>query len=366
MKRILLFTLLLLSLTSLAFGQANGKLQIHFIDVGQGDAAVLISPEGEIVLFDNGVAKHCDLSLSYLKKIGISSIDYHIASHYHDDHIGCTTEILKAFPLLKAGYDRGYSISSATFNRYRKAIGSLRKPAIVGDKIVLDAATDTPVNIEFVAVNGAGVNTSNENDLSLVAVIRFGRFDVVMGGDLSGYDKNNYKDIESIIADNVGQTEVYKVHHHCSRYSSNEKWLSMIRTKVGIISASGTIGRNYGHPTQECLDRLHKYEIKTYWTEIGGGALTDPFRDKVVGNILVECEPNSYTFTVSNGSLTESYPLWDDESKIAQIDHKYVWSRNSKVYHYPECKDAKRIKPGNLESGDTSPQGKELHKGCPK
>lgn len=67
MKKLLFTFIFLLVVASTAFGQANGKLQIHFIiDVGQGDAAILISPKGETVLFDNGVAKFCDMPISYL------------------------------------------------------------------------------------------------------------------------------------------------------------------------------------------------------------------------------------------------------------------------------------------------------------
>lgn len=81
----------LLLFTATAFGQANDKLQIHFLDVRQGDGALLISPLGETVLFDNGKRGNCDLPVSYLQQLGATKIDYMIASHYHDDHIGCTS-----------------------------------------------------------------------------------------------------------------------------------------------------------------------------------------------------------------------------------------------------------------------------------
>ena len=65
----------------LLVGQA-GTLQIHFMDVGQGDGAILISPGGETVLFDNGVRNNCDKPVSYLQQLGITQIDYHVASPY--------------------------------------------------------------------------------------------------------------------------------------------------------------------------------------------------------------------------------------------------------------------------------------------
>ena len=97
----------------LAFGQANGNLQIHFMNVGQGDGAVLISPGGQVVLFDNGARGNCDAPVSYLEQLGVTKIDYHIASHYHADHIGCTPQVLGSFPLQTAAFDRGGSYSSA-------------------------------------------------------------------------------------------------------------------------------------------------------------------------------------------------------------------------------------------------------------
>ncbi len=149
-----LVLLLLLLTTSAAFGQANGRLQLHFMNVGQGDGAVLISPAGEVVLFDNGVRGQCDRPLSYLEQLGVTKIDYHVASHYHDDHIGCTQEVLGAFPLQRDAVDRGGSYTTRTYNEnYLPAVGTKRKTATVGAALTLDASSPHPVRIEFVALN---------------------------------------------------------------------------------------------------------------------------------------------------------------------------------------------------------------------
>jgi beta-lactamase superfamily II metal-dependent hydrolase len=369
MKKYLAAFILLLCLTSVAFGQANGKLQIHFMDVGQGDAAVLISPKGETVLFDNGVAGYCNLPVSYLKQIGITKIDYHIASHYHADHIGCTPQVLKAFPLKNTAYDRGGSYPSSAngvFAKYIKAVGTMRKTAAPGEEFTLDAGTASPVRILFVASNGNGINTTNENDLSLVAVVHFGNFDVEMGGDLSGFNTGEYKDIETGIAGKVNQVEVYKVHHHCSSYSSNDPWLTTIKPKIGIISASSKTGKNYNHPTEECVERLHKAGILTYWTEQGTGAKAEPGYDIVGKNIIVEAVANKDEFTVKySGSHTDTYPLWESVSSTTPTQESYAWSKKSKVYHHSDCLYVSNISPTNLEKGNSPPSGKTLHKGCP-
>jgi beta-lactamase superfamily II metal-dependent hydrolase len=311
MKKTIILNLFLIVTFFYAAGQANGKLQLHFIDVGQGDAAVLISPKGEVVLFDDGVANYCNYPVSYLKNIGIKNIDYLIISHYHDDHIGCTQEVLAQFPLKKKAYDRGEKFKSSSFDKYISAVGTHRQTAVIGNKITLDSLSNNPVYIQFVAMNGNEVKTTNENDLSLVCVIHFGKFDVEMGGDLSGLNKGDYSDIESTISNKVQQVEVYKVHHHGSQYSSNSTWLSVIKPRIGIISASDSIGHNYHHPTADCLKRLHNAGIKTYWTETGGGVKPDPQWDKVGGNIIVEAAPNSNNFTVTyDGNKVDTYFDW--------------------------------------------------------
>src|SRR5512138_2932042 len=140
------------------------------------------------------------------------------AERYHDDHIGCTEKILVICPLQKAAYDRGDTFPSTVYKRYAAAVGNKRKTASPGDSVILDKGTAHPVIIRFIASNGDGIRTRNENDLSLVALVSFGALDIVMGGDLSGFTERNYKDIESAVALKMHQVEVYKVHHHCSQY----------------------------------------------------------------------------------------------------------------------------------------------------
>jgi len=358
-----LFLVLLLS-GSTAFGQANGKLQIHFIDVGQGDGALLISPLGETVLFDNGKRGNCDLPVSYLQQLGTTKIDYMIVSHYHDDHIGCTTEVLTEFPLQKKGFDRGGNYNSTTFQKYVAKLGAKRTTATVGTTIILDSGSNHPVKVEIVALSGNGIPTTNENDLSVVATVRFGNFDAVIAGDLSGFKTGSYEDIESSVAPKVGQVEVYKVNHHGSAYSSNEVWLTTLKPKIGIISTGS--GNTYNHPTQECLDRLHAVGMKTYWTETGNGVEPDPTVDFIGKNILVEATPGSWTFTVNYGSnQLDTYPDWGAPPEAETVP-VFAWSKNSNIYHFANCKFVKNISVANLEKGNTPPAGKTLHTGCPK
>ncbi len=361
---------ILLFLISLgASAQANGKLQLHFMDVGQGDGAVLISPQGEVVLFDDGVANNCTKPVAYLQQLGITKIDYHIASHYHADHIGCASQVFAEFPLQKTAYDRGQSYNSSTYNDYISAVGQHRQTATQQTVIRLDASSAHPVTITIVALNGNGVSTTNENDLSVVATVDFGTFRAEFGGDLSGEETATYQDIETSVAPLVGRIDVYKVHHHCSSHSSNVTWLNTVRPRIGIISTGD--GNTYGHPAQDCLDRLHAAGLKTYWTETGSGGAPSPGSDIVSGSIIVEISPGASTYAVTRSDqVVDTYQVWSSSPGGPPTPPApstgYAWSKRANVYHYATCRYVASISASNLERGTTPPLGKQLHAHCPQ
>ena len=250
---------------------------------------------------------HCDKPVAYLRGIGVSRVDVHIASHYHDDHIGCTPEVLGAFPLQGDAFDRGGSYTTATYTSYAATVGTHRRTATSSTVITLDEGQPDPVTISIVALNGNGIPTGNENDLSLVAVVAYGRFRAELGGDLSGYDTGSYADIETSVAPRVGRVDVYKVHHHASATSSNDAWLATVTPRVGIISVGSD--NDYGHPTASCLGRLHAHGVRTYWTEQGAGVTPEIPADEVAGSTVVEVAKDAaeYTVTISGGAV-DVYP----------------------------------------------------------
>lgn len=363
---------LVLGVAVSAFAQANGKLQMHFIDVGQGMGTLVVSPNGETVLFDDGNVKDCDKPVSYLQQLGVTKIDYHVTSHYHSDHIGCAPVVFHDFPLQKDAFDRGSSYNSSVYTKYKDTVGTHRKTATAGQHVTLDVASAHPVTITFVALNGNGVSTTNENDLSLVSLVAFDDFRAELGGDLSGQQSGDYADIETSVAPLIGQVDVYEVHHHGSRYSSNTAWLGTIKPRIGIVSSGD--GNDYHHPTAECLTRLHDAGIHTYWTETGNGVPPDPDYDIVGGNIIVEISPGAHEYTVTpsrQGLVSVTYPTWRNAAPTpappASADAvTYAWSTKSTVYHVSTCKYVQNISAANLQQGATPPPGKTLHQGCPK
>lgn len=210
-------------------------------------------------------------------------------------------------------YDRGRQPEreTRTFERYVRAVGEKRRAATTQTTITLDAHSANPVTIKIVALNGNSIATDNENDQSVTAVIRFGRFDAVMAGDLSGFNTSRYRDIETSVAPKVGRVEVYKVNHHGSDHSSNRFWLRTIRPRIAVISVGED--NDYGHPTPGTMRRLHAARIaRTYWTEGGAGARPRRNRDVVANSsIVVQVAPGSRTFTVAYGdNQQDSFRTW--------------------------------------------------------
>src|SRR5438093_12363729 len=130
---------------AIALALGNGKLQIHHIDVGQGDGALLISPLGQTALFDDGVYTNCTNIKAYLQSLGITTVDYHFCSHYHSDHLGCIDDLAAiGITIGTTGYDRGYSYSSGTYTTYVNTLGAKRVTMAKNQVITLDAGFADP------------------------------------------------------------------------------------------------------------------------------------------------------------------------------------------------------------------------------
>lgn len=281
---------LAIALPAAAAVTPNGRLQIIHLDVGQGDGAVLISPLGQVVMIDNGVAGTTPAMgrtvVQQLQDLGVTHVDHHFASHYHADHIGNMSAINSAGITFGYGWDRGSSYTTATYTNYVNVLGSKRRTLVKGQVITLDSLSAHPVTITCVDLNGMGVSggSSDENGSCVMLKVKYGEFEETFGGDLPGLSPQPL--VEGALLSQIGTAEVYKVHHHGSATSSSSALLSAIQAKLGVISCGN--GNSYGHPTASALSRLHAANVKTYWTETGAGATPDPTWDKVSnGQVII-------------------------------------------------------------------------------
>jgi len=230
----------------------------------------MLTPGGKTVLFDAGMdlgIEHCNKIGSYLDELGVKQIDAIIVSHYHTDHIGCIPDVLAgrtlAAPCMIAENPAPPAPTNATGPR--SAANAPRRHPGRASRI---ETTPRPLTLHVIAVNGAGVETTKENDLSRAVRLDYGNFRAEIGGDLSGEQTDNYEDIESVLAKDAGPLM-------CTRCITTAAGTA--RTTPGCKpprppSASlARVTNAYGHPTSACLDRLHRQGVKTYWTERGNG-----------------------------------------------------------------------------------------------
>jgi beta-lactamase superfamily II metal-dependent hydrolase len=284
--RIWIYCIVLILVTALhavgASAADKNDLEIIHIDVGQGDATLIISPSGKTMLVDggqNGRGKKVVVPL--LEKHGISHLDYVIATHYDSDHIGGLDEVLnflKTPPgkILDTGSSgplepRPLKTAKGNDTRYADYVQSagleITREAAPTGRGVIDLGAGVIVSI--VASNGCVPGGGedqyrprlDENGASIALVITHGTFDYFIGGDLTGGGPSGKKlteNMETPVADKVGHVDALRLSHHGSSTSSNKYFLKTLRPSVAFVSAGdGHPNTKYFHPTRGVLDRLH-------------------------------------------------------------------------------------------------------------
>jgi beta-lactamase superfamily II metal-dependent hydrolase len=260
-------SLLAFSLLALAIPDVSGQnLEIHCIDVDQGDCTLILSPTGKTILVDAGYHYYADEIDLYLDNLGIGYFNYIVATHYHADHIGAISKLLDdyGYVLLDSVYDRGWEYCTATYEDYYEPAVRDRR-ATITDGEVIDLGGGTLVRCcglngkgklspPYIDRDCPGGGDDDENDFSIALVVSHNNFDFFVAGDLSGYNTTYYSNIEDTVGVAAGDVEVYQVNHHGSRYSSNPTFLSLIDPEVSVISVGE--GNPYGHPDPEALQRL--------------------------------------------------------------------------------------------------------------
>jgi beta-lactamase superfamily II metal-dependent hydrolase len=274
-------------------------LEIHIIDVAQGDCTLIVSPTGGTFLFDAGTnGKGNTVVYPYMQSLGLDALDYIGASHYHMDHIGGIDDVVDNIGIDSvrvAVLDRGWSYTTQTYQDYASTVAAKRTTITDGQVIDLGGG----VSITCLGVNGNGElsppfeDSYDENDLCVSLLVEYGDFDFFVAGDLSGVNSSYYNDIESSIAPEAGDVDIYRVDHHGSSSNSNTTLVSTLSPEVSIIS----VGNNsYGHPTQTVINRLISYDSYIYQTELGDGGTIPPGDGEVVnGHIVIEVDGGQYT-----------------------------------------------------------------------
>ncbi len=233
----------------------DSSFSIHFIDVGQADAA-LVECDGHYMLIDGGNKADSNVIYAVLKRAEVPKLDMVVGTHAHEDHIGglpgafnYTTADITLCPVTS--YD---SDAFEAFAKYAEQKGggiTVPKP---GDIFTLGSAA-----VEILGVNGG----DDTNDTSIILRIDYGETSFLFTGD-------GEREAEQAVLSSGADLSatVLKVGHHGSDTSTGYQFLREIMPQYAVISV-GT-GNSYGHPTEETLSRLRDAGVTVYRTDLQG------------------------------------------------------------------------------------------------
>lgn len=270
---------LLIFITCFGFTQT---MEVHHLDVGQGDATLIIGPNKTVVLIDAGDNyKGDNIILPYLNKLNIHKIDYLITTHMHADHIGGADEVLDSSVKVGKVWDNG---SSSASNSYKDYVAAANKYAggrfamKPGETIDLGSGAQIICIICNGKTSDKSINVKNENDKSVGLLISYDNFSEFIGGDM-GSGSGGQADVEGFIQEMIGDLDVLKLSHHGSTTSTGQQYINYVKPEVAVIS----VGDNkYGHPKLEVVSRLASRNIDVLQT----GAGVNP-SGKILGHIKI-------------------------------------------------------------------------------
>ena len=229
---------------------AEGTVQLHFIDVGQGDSTLILTPE-KSVLIDSGESPYAEAVISYVKSLGVTKLDVVIATHPHADHIGGMGKIITELkPSRLIMPDKPHDTN--TFMRMLDAIEEFNvaaEYAVAGRRIELDNCF-----IEIIGPARDFDGSSALNNSSVVAKLVHGENRVLFTGDMEKAAEDDVLERKADISSNV-----LHVSHHGSDSSSHRRFLEAVKRgnrgdMYAIISVGE--GNSYNHPHDELLQRL--------------------------------------------------------------------------------------------------------------
>lgn len=233
-------------------------IKVNYIDVGQGDSE-LIQVNGKNLLIDAGPNESIDKLMSYLNKQNIKKIDYVIATHPDEDHIGGMSSVIKK-------YDIGefYAPKKLTNTRtFENMVTSLKSKnlKINAGKAGMDLDLGKNVTCQMLAPNND--KYKDTNNYSIVIKITYGESKFLFTGDAE-----KISETEMLSKNFDLSADVLKVGHHGSSSSSSKEFLDKVNPKIAVISC----GKNnkYGHPHHETLTELKNRKVQIYRTDVDG------------------------------------------------------------------------------------------------
>lgn len=245
----------------------EGTAVVSVLDVDQGQAVLIIAPDGSAALIDAGrsQARIRDEVVPYAHDLGITHLEYVILSHPDQDHVGGMPEVFEQFQ-VSHWVDPGIPTTNQRYEETIERVLDEDIPAILarqGETLVLGGTVDLSIywpTSDFI-MSGSEPD-SNEN--SVVVHVAFQDVDILVPGDL---EMRGERALLEQMASEL-ESEILIVGHHGSNSSSGAEFLDAVNPNVAIISAGED--NPYGHPHDEVMQRLRFRGIEIYRTDIDG------------------------------------------------------------------------------------------------
>lgn len=261
MKRIgawFLFLAMMLSLCACR-DQKEVPLRIFFLDVGQGDAILVRTADGDI-LIDAGTEESQETLCLRLEQLGVTELQLAVFTHSDGDHMGGADGVLEQIPVREVWLsdDLNASESAQRFAAVLETVDTTVNRVLAGRILRIG---DVVLSVLYpLASDGEG---GNEN--SIVLKLHYGAFDAILTGD-AGVEQ------EQMLLETYGSAQLacdlYKVGHHGSNTSSSAAFLEAVKPLYAVISCGAA--NSYGHPTGEVLARLDSVGAEVLRTDLLG------------------------------------------------------------------------------------------------
>lgn len=318
---------------------SGSGLDVHFIDVGQGDS-ILAESDGHYMLIDAGENDQAGTVISYLKAEGVTKLDYVIGTHPHSDHIGGLDKVIDTFPVDKV-FLPPVEHTTKTFEDVLDSIASrglkITKPK-PGDSYDLG-------NASFTILSPVKDYGNDLNNWSVGIRLTYGDNSFVMCGDAENQAEEDILNSGAVL-----KADVLKAGHHGSSTSTSNAFLKKVSPSWVVIQCGK--GNSYGHPHKETMEKLKKAGCQILRTD-EEGTITAFSDGKTItwstGNGTVRDNSNANSAVNNTADIpdTDNGAAAENESGNSSTLSSYVINTNTGKFHRPDCASATQMKSEN-------------------